>query len=81
MSDTLYKIALTLSIGLLLLAVLPVSPFQNFVNELNGVPYLAYLNWFFPVGKCLAALAIWTTAISLYYGYQWILRQLGITGS
>lgn len=81
MMDSLYKIALTASIGLILIACLPISPFQSFVNELNGVPYLAYLNWFFPVGKCLAAMTIWTMAISLYYGYQWILRQLGITGS
>ena len=63
MSDSLFKIALTLSIGLMLIAVLPISPFQNFVNELNGVPYLSYLNWFFPVGKCLALLGVWTISI------------------
>lgn len=78
MQSSVYRIALAFSIGLILLAVLPISPFNGMVNEMTGVPYLSYLNWFFPVGKCLALMTIWTIAISLYYGYSYILRQLGI---
>lgn len=79
--ETLYKIALTLGIGLIILAILPVSPFISFIDDLASTPYLAYLNWFVPVGRCAILLVAWTTAIGVFYGVQWILRQLDIIGS
>ena len=31
------------------LSFLPDSPFQGFLDGLEKVPYLAYLNWFIPI--------------------------------
>lgn len=74
------NIAMTIAMLLLLIAVLPISPFTNFVSALDGTPYLAYLNWFFPVGRCLIVMNAWLVAIAVYYGYQWVMRYLNLIG-
>lgn len=79
--DTIVKIVLTLAVAGILIALLPASPFGDIIESINELPYIGYLNWFFPVGRCLAALITWGTAIGVYYGIAWILRQLGIIGS
>lgn len=80
MFDTIVKILLTLAVAGILIAILPISPFQSIVESIGSTPYLGYLNWFFPVGRCLTALMAWATAIGVFYGISWILRQLGIIG-
>ena len=80
MFDTIVKILLTLSVAGILIAILPVSPFQAVVQSLEETPYLGYLNWFFPVGRCVGVLTAWGVAIGVYYGISWILRQLDIIG-
>lgn len=79
--DTLVKILITLAVAGILIAILPVSPFQAIVESIEQTPYLGYLNWFFPVGKCLTVLISWCAAIGIFYGISWILRQLNIIGS
>lgn len=79
--DTIIKILLTLAIGGILIALLPSSPFADFVNTIGELPYLGYLNWFFPVGRCLSVLTVWGIAIGVYYGISWILRYLNIIGT
>lgn len=79
--DTIMKILITLALATILIAILPVSPFESLVETISDTPYLGYLNWFFPVGRCLTALSVWTIAIGIYYGISWIFRQLGIVGS
>lgn len=81
MFDTIVKIILTLAVAGILIGLLPESPFPALIAELEEVPYLGYLNWFFPVGKILAVLSAWGTAIIGYYAVSWILRQLDIIGS
>lgn len=81
MWDTIVKILITLAVAGILIAILPISPFQSIVQALEETPYLGFLNWFFPVGRCLTALSAWAVAIGTYYGISWILRQLGIIGS
>lgn len=78
--DVLVKIMITLAIAGILIAILPVSPFQSVVESLSETPYLGYLNWFFPVGRCLTVLISWGAAILVFYGISWILRQLDIIG-
>lgn len=78
MFDTIVKILLTLAVAGILIAILPVSPFQAFLAELGTLPYIGYFNWFFPVGKCLTVLAAWASCIGVYYAIAWILRQLDI---
>lgn len=80
MFDTIVKIILTLAVAGILIAILPISPFQSIVSTLEETPYLGYLNWFFPVGRCITVLMAWASAIGIYYGISWILRQLDIIG-
>lgn len=80
MFDTIVKILLTLAVAGILIAILPVSPFQAVLSSLEETPYLGYLNWFFPVGRCVSVLTAWGVAIGVYYGISWILRQLDIIG-
>lgn len=79
--DVIVKILLTLAIAGILIAILPVSPFQSVIESIAETPYLGYLNWFFPVGRCLTVLMAWGSAILVFYGISWILRQLNIIGS
>lgn len=80
MFDTIVKILLTLAVAGILIAILPISPFQAVVESLEELPYLGYLNWFFPVGRCISVLTAWGVAVGVYYGISWILRQLDIIG-
>lgn len=63
-----------------LLSLLPTSPFQEFIAEFSSLPYLGYLNWFFPVGKCLDVLLAWCAAIALFYIYSVIMRWVKLIG-
>lgn len=76
--DTIIKILLTLAIATILIGILPVSPFQSIIQSMEQLPYINYFNWFFPVGKCLTALSAWAVCIGIWYGIQWIFRQLDI---
>lgn len=78
--DTIVKILLTLAIATILIAILPVSPFKSIIQSMEQLPYINYFNWFFPVGKCLTALAAWAVAMGIWYGIAWIFRQLDIVG-
>ena len=35
------------------LSLLPLSPFKEFIDKLEDIPFLGYLNYFIPVGTCL----------------------------
>lgn len=78
MFDTIVKILLTLAVAGILIAILPISPFQSAIESLGSLPYVSYLNWFFPVGRCLTVLGAWAVCIGAYYAIAWILRQLNI---
>lgn len=57
-----------------LVTVLPVSPFEDFFQSWEAPQWLSWLNWFFPVGACIALLRVWIIAIVAYYLLQIILR-------
>lgn len=59
-----------------LIAVLPHSPFQQYIDQWRGLPGLSWLNWFIPVRACLTILASWLAALVLYYLYRIILRWI-----
>lgn len=61
-----------------LLKFLPTSPFQSFISAIPNIPYLAELNWFFPVSECLAVMQLWLTVVALYYLYSVIMRFIGL---
>lgn len=78
--DTIVKIFLTIALAVVLIALLPASPFRGLIADITPIvsPYIGYLNWVFPVGRCLTVLVAWATCIGIYYGIAWILRQLDI---
>ena len=61
-------------------AVLPLSPFQQFIAEFQGLPALGWLNWFFPVSDCLRIMAAWLVAVGLFYMYSIVMRWLKVIG-
>ena len=63
-----------------LLEVLPLSPFQQYIDQFRSLPYLGWLNWFFPVGSCLTVMAAWLVAVGLFYLYSILMRWLKIIG-
>lgn len=79
--DTIVKIVLTLAVAGILIGLLPDSPFPAIIEQIGELPMIGYINWFFPVGTALGILASWGSAILVFYGISWILRQLGIIGS
>ena len=68
------------AIAVFVLALLPRSPFQSFINAVDSIPYLAQLNWFFPVSECLVVMQAWLTCVAVYYLYQMIMRYANIIG-
>ena len=62
------------------LALLPTSPFRGVANTISNIPYLQYLNWFFPVTECIAVLEVWLTCVAVYYVYQAIMRWVKMIG-
>lgn len=63
-----------------IIAVLPTSPFQQFLEDFETLPFLGYLNWFFPVRGCLIVLAAWLGAIALFYLYSIVMRWVKMIG-
>lgn len=60
------------------MAFLPVSPFKGFIDLIDGIPYLAELNWFFPVSECIAVAEMWVAVIAVYYLYSAVMRWIKI---
>lgn len=63
-----------------LMQVLPLSPFQQYIDQFRSLPYLGWFNWFFPVGACLTVMAAWLVAVGLFYLYSILMRWLKIIG-
>lgn len=63
-----------------LLSLLPLSPFQQFIDQFRSLPYLGWLNWFFPVGPCLTVMLAWLGAVGLFYLYSIVMRWLKMIG-
>ena len=68
------------ALGDAVLQLLPLSPFQPYIERFSDLPYLGMLNWFFPIGDALKLMAAWLTVIGTYYGYSALLRWLKVIG-
>lgn len=62
----------------LVLALLPVSPFQRFASYFRDIPFLATLNWFIPISDMITVLEVWLVVIAVYYGIMWVLNFVGL---
>ena len=58
------------------LKVLPTSPFRDFINSMEELPYLGYLNYFIPIGTFIKIGTAWLSAIALFYLYSIVLRWI-----
>ena len=63
-----------------LIALLPSSPFIALINSISNIPYLKYLNWFFPVTEVVALLEAWLVAIAVFYLYRVIMSYIHLIG-
>lgn len=59
-----------------IITLLPKSPFIKYINALDAIPYLKYLNWFFPVTECIGVMEAFCAVVAVWYVYQAILRYL-----
>ena len=62
------------------LDALPLSPFTEFLDNFAGIPYLGWLNWFFPVSGCLKVMGVWLVAVGTFYLYSILMRWLKMIG-
>lgn len=58
------------------LNLLPTSPFVAYIDALESVPFLAYLNYFVPVSSFVAIGEAWLVSVGLFYLYSIILRWI-----
>lgn len=56
------------------LALLPTSPFTSFLDSMETIPYLGWLNWFLPISEMIVIGEAWLVAIGTFYLYSVILR-------
>lgn len=75
--ETLYGLGLKFLILTLVLALLPVSPFQAFVQYFGQIPFIGFINFFLPVGEMLAVLEVWLIAVAVIYSILYILNHVG----
>lgn len=59
---------------------LPASPFAPFLVQFSNLPFLGYLNWFFPVRACLTVMAGWLAAVAAFYILSVIARWVKLIG-
>lgn len=62
------------------ISVLPKSPFAPYIAQFSNLPFLGYLNWFFPVRECVIVMAAWLGAVLLYYVYSVVARWIKLIG-
>lgn len=66
------------SIGSSAVNALPLSPFRGVIQQMQGLPALAWLNWFIPVTWILNTMSVWLGAITIYYIYSVMLRWVKV---
>lgn len=64
-----------------LLQLLPRSPFGAVSDLVSGVPWLGWVNWFFPVSEALTILGAWLVAIAAFYLWSVVARWIRLIGS
>lgn len=72
------ELTIKFAVLVLVLSLLPVSPFTRFISYFENIPYLAALNWFLPVSDILVVLEIWLVVVATFYGIMWVLNFVGL---
>lgn len=64
----------------ILSSVLPLSPFQQFIDQFRDIPHLEWLNWVVPVQGILIVFGAWLSVLTAFYLYSVLLRWLKVLG-
>lgn len=75
--EALLGLAVKFLLLTLVLALLPVSPFQAFVQYFSQIPFLGAINYFLPIGEMLAVIEVWLVAVAVIYSILYILNHVG----
>lgn len=80
--QSLYEqiVALVTKLATALLSFFPRSPFTDFITSWVPPQWLGWLNWFFPVGRCLAIMALWLAAVTTFYLCSIVARWIKVIG-
>lgn len=66
---------LLMEIAVMILSLLPNSPFAPYLTESNPIkPYLGLINYFLPLTELVGILTVWLSAIAIYYCYKLIMK-------
>ena len=63
-----------------LLAFLPDAPFTAFLESMEKIPALGYLNYFIPVPRMISIGEAWLVCVGTFYLYQAVLRFVKLIG-
>ena len=66
--------------GGMIVNALPRSPVSRYLDAIEELPYLEYVNWFIPVSSILVVCETWLVCIGIYYLYSIILRWIRAIG-
>lgn len=56
--------------------MLPDSPFPAFLQFIDDITWLKYLNWFIPLDIFFEIGTLWLTAVGGYYAWSLVLRWI-----
>lgn len=62
--------------GSVVMDILPLSPFQSYINNMAVPEGVGWLNWFIPVPEMLQVFSAWLVAYGLYLLARIILRWI-----
>lgn len=64
--------------GHTLTSILPRSPFASFIQSMDDMPFLGWLNWVIPMREIVTIFGAWLGAVALFYLVQVILRWVKV---
>lgn len=68
-----YALASVLSIVVdFFCAILPTSPFNEYMHYFSEFEYLQYINYFLPIDTFVAIMETWLVCVALWYAYGFL---------
>lgn len=61
---------------LLVINVLPDSPFKNISMPVQVQNILGYVNYFIPIAQMLSVMVLWLGCLAIYYAYSIVARWI-----
>lgn len=58
------------------LSLLPRSPFVSFIDAMENLPFLSYLNYFIPISTFISIGEAWLVSVGVFYLYSILLRWI-----